>query len=250
MVDPADVTKAKAEIDRVFANLDRRNHFQLLNVTQETGKEQLRQAFHQAAKRWHADNFAGMNLGTRQKKLDEIFARINDAYETLSDQKARAEYMVLLKRQEAGLSTDVNAILRAEALIDEAVAEIRRKGWSAAISKLNEARGLNPDDPLYDVHLAWATYNANRSDKGTIAEADKLLRDALSRQNNLALAYQYLGQIAFDLERYEDARKWWKKCVAWERGNVDAMRGLRLINSRLEKKNKGLGGLINRLLGK
>lgn len=250
MVDPADVSKAKAAIDRVHATLDRRDHFQLLGVDQETGAAQLKQAFHTLAKRWHADNFAGMNLGSRQKKLDEIFSRVNEAYETLSSPKARGEYLVLLKRQQAGLSTDVNSILRAEALIDEAVAEIRRKGWDAAISKLQEARGLNPDDPLYDVHLGWAMYNKGRNDKGAVAKAEAVIKEAVARQESLPLGYQYLGQIYFNLERYDEARRWWKKCLSWDRKNVDALRGLRLINSREEKKSKGLGGLLNKLLGK
>lgn len=251
MSDPDEVAKTKAEIDRFHANLDRRDHFQLLGVDQDTGAEQLRLAFHALAKRWHADNFAGMNLGaSRKKKLDEIFQVISAAYDTLSDPKERADYIVKLDRQKQGLSTDVNAILRAEALVDEAVAEIRRRQWPAAIEKLHEARNLNPDDPLYDVHLAWATYSQARSDKANIAKAEQILRDAVKRQESLPLGYQYLGQIAFDGERYDDARRWWKKCLEWDRKNVEAMRGIRLINTRLEKKKSGLGGLFNKLLGK
>jgi len=250
MVDPADVAKAKAEIDRVYTTLDRRDHFQLLGVDRDTGAEQLRQSFHHQAKRWHTDNFAGMDLGSRQKKLDEIFSRINEAYETLSDPKAREEYIVLLERQQAGLSTDVNSILRAEALVDEAVAEIRRRGWQAAIDKLHEARELNPDDPLYDVHLGWAMFNKDRSDDKKVARAEMVIKEAVKRQQSLPLAYQHLGQISFDKERYDEARRWWKKCLEWDKKNVDALRGLRLINTREEKKNKGLGALFNKLLGK
>ena len=59
----AAVAKAKAEIDRVYKTLDRRDHFQLLGVDQDTGPDKLRQSFHRLAKRWHTDNYADMDLG-------------------------------------------------------------------------------------------------------------------------------------------------------------------------------------------
>jgi tetratricopeptide (TPR) repeat protein len=244
-----DLARAKAEIDRMYTNLDRRDHFALLGVEPDTQPEQVRASYHHLAKKWHADNYAKMDLGPHKKKLDTIFQRIGEAYETLSNPKKREEYMVLMHRQSAGLSTDVNAILRAEQLVDDGLMALRRKAWVEAIEQLSEARRLNPDDPLYDVHLAWAAYN-QKPGKESAAKALGGLRDAVKRQESLLLAYQYGGQILFNQEDYEEAKKWWKKCLEWDPKNVEALRGLRLINTRAEKKKQGLGALVSKLLGK
>ena len=250
MSDAPDLVRAKAEIDRMHTTLDRRDHFALLGVEQDATAEQLRASYHHLAKKWHADNYAGVDLGLHKKKLDAIFQRIGEAYQVLSTPKKREEYMILMARQSAGMSTDVNAILRAEQLVDDAVMEIRRKNWSAAKEQLEEARRLNPDDALYDVHLAWATYNQHRDNKEAIGRAMGILRDAVKRQESLPLAYQYGGQIAFNIEDYDEARRWWKKCLEWDKKNVEAMRGLRLINTRAQKKKQGLGALVSKLLGR
>ncbi|MCA9549412.1 MAG: DnaJ domain-containing protein [Myxococcales bacterium] len=249
MSNAADLARAKAEIDRMYGSLDRRDHFALLGVEPETPPDQLRAAYHFLAKKWHADNFANVDLGPHKQKLDSIFQRIGEAYETLSTPKKREEYMVLVHRQSAGLSTDVNSILRAEQLVDDAMMEIRKKSWKAAIEHLSEAKRLNKDDPLYDVHLAWATYNVHHN-KESAARAIGMLRDAAKRQENLPLGYQYGGQIFFAQEEYGEATKWWKKCLEWDPKNVEALRGLRLINTRAQKKKQGLGALFNKLIGK
>lgn len=245
-----DRKEAAKEIDRVYASLEKRNHFQLLGVNPETPPAQLKLAFHTLAKKWHADNYAGLQLGARQRKLDEIFQRIGEAYETLSTQSKREEYMLALKREEQGLSNDVNAILRAEGLVDEAIADIRRKRWDSAIEQLEEARRLNRDDPLYDVHLAWAIYNKDRDKDAAVKQARGLLEGAVKRQQALPQAYNYLGQIAFAKNQNEDAKKWFKRCLSWDRKNVEALRGIRLINAREEKANSGLAGLFKKLMGK
>lgn len=250
MAESAELAKATAAIDRVHRDLDRRDYFTLLGVEEDADADQLRQAFHQQAKRWHADNFASLNLGSRKKKLDEIFQKLNEAYDTLSNPKQRGEYLVLLRRQQEGLSTDVHSILRAESLLDDGLMEIRKKQWVAAIDHLSEARELNPDDPLYDVHLGWAIYNQRRDDDNTVNRAQDLMKNAVKKQQSLPLAYQYLGQIAFNREQYNDAARWWKKCLEWDNKNVESLRGLRLIQSRAAKKNQGLSGLLGRMFGK
>jgi len=238
-------------IDRFHATLERKTHFELLGVDEETPASVLRSQFIALGKQWHLDAFAGIELGDRKRKVDDIFQRINEAHETLKDPDARAEYMVLLDRRKQGLATDVHSVLRAEGLVDEALAKMRQRAWSEAKNLLEEARGLNPDDPLYRVYFAWATYQEKRSSRAVQDAAIKQLKDALSQQENLSTAHQYLGQIYFDREDYKSAIKWWRTCLRYDDKNIEATRGLRLANTRFEKQSKGgLGGLINKLFGK
>jgi uncharacterized protein HemY len=98
------------------------------------------------------------------------------------------------------------------------------------------------------VHLAWCVYAKSR--KTSAGEAIERLRKALQKQENLPLAYQYLGQIFFDQERWGDARREWKNCLEWEPKNIDAARGLRLVATRENQKPAGLGGFFSKLFKK
>lgn len=242
---------AKRRIDQFHGQLEKRNHFQLLGVDAETPHETVKAQYLKLARTWHADAFVGIELGDRKRKLDEIFQRVNEAYEVLSDPDQRAEYLIMLDRKKKGLSTDVSAILRAEALVDDALADMRRSQFADAKTKLEEAIQLNGEDPLYRVQLAWATYGANKKSAAAQEQAVGLLKAAVKERENIPEAYQYLGQIYFDRAEYKQAIRWWKKCLEWEPKNMDASRGLRLATTRLEKENRpGIVKLFDKLRGK
>jgi len=242
---------AKRRIDQFHAQLEKRDHFQLLGVDPETPPETVKAQYLKLAKTWHADAFVGVDLGDRKRKLDEIFQRINEAFEVLTDATQREEYLVLLERRKKGLSTDVTSILKAEALVDDAVGNLRRGRYAEAKTALEEAIQLNPDDPLYRVQLGWATYCENKKSESSQNQAIDILKQAVKAQENIAEAYQYLGQIYFDRKDYKQAIRWWKRCLEWDKKNMEATRGLRLATSRLEKENRsGFAKLFDKIRGK
>ncbi len=239
--------KARASIAQFYLLLSRRNHFELLGVNRESDADAIRTAFKALARRWHVDSFANLDLGPERDKLDEIFQRLNEAHETLIDPPRREEYLVLLDRSAKGMATDVHGILRAEAMVDEALLDMRRRQWDSAQQKLLEARELNPDDPLYDVHYAWVQYHLARGDETGIKAAVGLLKGATKRQSNLPQAYQHLGQIYFNQKNYPEAKKWWRICLQYEPRNVDVQRGVRLINTRAQKQQNGLTAVLEKI---
>ncbi len=230
--------------------MHKRDYFQLFAADRETDAETLKASFHMLAKSWHADRYVGLDLGKEQDKLDEIFQHINHAYETLTDPAARSEYIVKVEREKQGLATDVHSILMAEQVVDEAMALLRRRSWSEAKEKLEEAMKLNPDDPLYSAHHGWVCFHLNKKNEKKVKEAVDEIKTAVKAQESLAVGYQYLGQICFSTDAHAEAKKWWRKCLEWEPGNVEASRGIRLINSRAAKKESGLGAFFSNLFKK
>lgn len=245
---------ARSKIQRYWATLERQTHFQIFGADKDTDPEKIKASYKSLAKQWHADAYAGMDIGDAKDMLDAIFKRITEAYETISDPKLRAEYMVLIDRQARGMSTDVNAILSAERMFDDALLKMRRKDFSGAKKLLEDAIELNPEDPLMPVHLAWVMYNmASQKDrKEAASDAVERLKKVIKSHENSALAYQFLGQIFFQMERPNEAKKYWKLCLEWEPGNVEAARGVRLVNQRVEAASKGtgIGGMLKKLFKK
>lgn len=241
----------RARIERFHSSLQKRNHFELLGVDREASPDEIRTRFMTMGKSWHMDAFAGVELGEQDKrKVDEIFQTLSEAHETLKDPSSREEYLILLDRKQKGLATDVHAVLRAEGLVDDALQAMRQKRWNDALGHLDEAQGLNPDDPLYEVYRAWCIYQSQRSAQSARKQAIDLLKSAYKKQDNLELAPQYLGQIYFDQEDYEQAIKWWRVCLRIQPKNIEATRGLRLASTRKDKAKSGLGGLIGKLFKK
>lgn len=233
----------------MHADVMRKNYFQVLGVDVDADVERIRASYHLLAKRWHSDAYTGMDLGDSKTKLDEIFQRIGEAYETLTNPQKRGEYLILLDRQQKGMATDVNQILYAEQVFDEALANMRRRDWAKALELVEKAVELNPDDQLYKATKGWVTFHLHKRNEGKVKEAVEILKQAVKAQENLPIAYSYIGQIHFAREEHAEAKKWFKKCLEWDSNNVEAARLLRLVNSRQEKKNAGLGGFFGKLFG-
>jgi tetratricopeptide (TPR) repeat protein len=150
-----------------------------------------------------------------------------------------------------GLPTDVNQILRAEAVCDEALALLRKRDHRGAVKQLREAIQLNPGQAIYFAYLGWAVFLSDPASTGAVTEAVQALKKAMTMQENLPLAYQYLGQIAVQRDAFEEAKKWFSRCLEWEPGNIEAQRGLRLVSSRKEDKaSQKSSGLLSRFLSK
>ncbi len=238
--------KAAARIERYHDDIMSQDFFRIFNASRDTDDETVKAAYFDLAKKWHTDSFANLGLSRGQlRKVDEIFQRITEAYNTITNPQQRSEYIVYLDRKEKGLPTDVNEILRGEQLYDQALAMNRRRDFQGAKSVLEEAVRLNPD-PLYYATLGWAVFNVNQKSQVHVTEAVKHLKHAISEQENLPVAYQYLGQICFIRGQHNEAKKWWQRCLEWEPNNIDAARGIRMVHTRGESKNQK--GLLSKFL--
>ncbi|MBX5482791.1 MAG: DnaJ domain-containing protein [Myxococcaceae bacterium] len=94
MSEEVDLTpERKKEILDLERALDKLNAFELLGLMPGATAEQARQAYYAASRRYHPDRYYGKNLGSFKYRIDKIFKKLTDAYNTLSDDERRAEYL-------------------------------------------------------------------------------------------------------------------------------------------------------------
>ena len=83
-----DKTENERESRKEFAELFKEkslpNYYEILGVSVESNKDEIKNMYRKLAKEWHPDK--------RKENSEQKMAEINEAYETLSDEKLRSEY--------------------------------------------------------------------------------------------------------------------------------------------------------------
>jgi DnaJ-class molecular chaperone len=89
-----ELTEVQARrIDDFFAALERRDAFDLLEVSRAADKKEIKRAYFKLSKEFHPDRFFGKNIGPYRERLSKIFQSIKSAFELLSDDARRSAYL-------------------------------------------------------------------------------------------------------------------------------------------------------------
>jgi curved DNA-binding protein CbpA len=86
---PAERKKEILDLERA---LDRLNHFEVLGLRPGASAEEARKAYYDASRRYHPDRYFGKNLGSFRARVERIFRRLTEAYDTLNDSEKRAAF--------------------------------------------------------------------------------------------------------------------------------------------------------------
>jgi molecular chaperone HscB len=100
--------------------------------------EELKKRFYERSRKWHPDRFSRASAADQEKAL-EMTAVLNDAFRTLRDPVARAEYF--LKENGIELSKEAPPELLEEVFELNMALEELREGDESARPQLVEARG-------------------------------------------------------------------------------------------------------------
>jgi tetratricopeptide (TPR) repeat protein len=229
--------KREAILDEILnfqATLREKNYYEILGVTKEATKDEVKNAYFNLVKKFHPD--ANPDFGKYVKeKTEEIFSAITTAYETLYDDRKRKEYdsqfeLVKLKKQ-------ARSLYEAEFTYREGEALLKQRRYSEAENKFKRAVDLNPDEAAYIGALAWATFLAAEDKNRVLNEVKKRLEEAIALNPNVAENYYYLGCV---YKHFADTRKAeanFLKAVKCDPDFIEAKRELRLLEQRRVEKN-------------
>lgn len=210
---PADRKQEILDLERGLGRLD---HYAVLGLRPGATLEEIRQAYYAASRRYHPDRYYGKNLGSFRGRIDRIFRRIAEAYQTLSDDEKRAAYLkarpeLAGRPQAEEVASGANGYDAPETPADpERVAERRarmaRHPYLARVTRVAEfvqrARTHiaqeQPGLALTDLHMAAQMEPGNKEVEYLQAEA--------RRRFDLQRANQEL-QKAAEAERFGDGAR-------------------------------------------
>jgi hypothetical protein len=73
----------KKRILNGFYALEGKDYYELLGLDRNSDKKAIRGAYFELSRLFHPDAFFGKNLGSFQTKMESVFKRLTEAYETL-----------------------------------------------------------------------------------------------------------------------------------------------------------------------
>ncbi len=237
---PAAPTPAEGELRRALEAATPRARsadlFERLGLQRSATREQVKAAYFQLAKQLHPDRFAAPALADVATSVKDLFAAVNEAYEALSDDRRRQDY--LARTSAAGAGESGGDPEQAAVDFEKAEACARTRDFAKARGFYEAALRAEPR-PEYQVAYAWMLLQDPRGDR---ARARALAEAALREPVCLDRAALVGAVLARDEGDDERAERLLRRALAANPRNGEAERELRALEARKGRPRTG-GGL-------
>jgi DNA-binding response OmpR family regulator len=147
-------TAFEERVKRIYRNLDRLDHYQVLDVTPYASPAQVKDAYYGRSLEFHPDRFAQLEDRDLREKIYQIYKRVSEAFRELSDPQRRSEYdhdMGRARRMRAddvpGRRLSLSVAVAAKRYLVEALKAERDGDLAAAKSYLLLAHEVAPGNP-------------------------------------------------------------------------------------------------------
>lgn len=235
----------KEELQKFFARVESaETYYDVLDSAPTAPLEEIKRTYYGLARRYHPDRFHGLEVHAR---LESAFARITQAYETLTDEANRATYDAKLAAQEK-VRLIADAAPKAQASSKDAGQDIAsdatgasaedrfKEGFAAlqlgqvnqAISHLAAAARSAPNEPRYRAFYGKALAKIGKGQR--LAESE--LQAAVKLDPNNATYHFMLAQLYYQLSFFKRSRAEAMRATELDPNHAEAQALLRRIEMK------------------
>lgn len=235
----------RAELQQLAERFADASFFEILDVAETSSDEEIQSAYERLAEFAHPDRVSSAGEAVRELAR-RVFHQVESAYETLSDPKRRQEYVLDRKRadREAEAREEGLKAIEAERHFRDGEAALKQRAHQVALRCFGRSLELYPEEGEYFSCYGY-TLHLCHPDNPTIAEeAMEHLKRGIKLAGDREKPYLLMGLLCKSTGRTDAAEKMFTRAVQIQPNCVEALRELRLINMRREKKK----GLIGRML--
>lgn len=232
-----DFQAVRQEILAMHQRIKEENHYELLGVPKEADAALISSRFRELAKKWHVDRFSQHDLGAEKAKVQEIFAALNTAHKTLTDNEKRAEYDF-----EIDEGPDIGTILEAESQFRRAKNMLQQGSYKGAHEGFKQAYELKSDEREYQAYYLYTEYLLiAKDDEGRVTSKKRTKEifdelDAINTElSEKDWLLTFLGVVSLGLGQDRQAESLFSEALMANSQNHEAKRQLRLIRSRRKK---------------
>jgi len=225
---PAEQALSEEEELKLYVSMaEKSNYYELLGVTAESSKDQIKQKFYALARKFHPDRHASRSEWA--ESLQQLMGAANQAYDVLSDDQKRAEYD---QRQ---------ALSQRETAEDEAIRESlelaaacrRDNNFAGSVVWMRKCVALEPSVAKYRVLLAISLAGAGHHQHEAIEHFQKAIE--IDPWN--VPAYFHFGKLYEQMRLPWRARPLYSKILEIDPEHAGAKEHLARLDSRDEKKS-------------
>jgi curved DNA-binding protein CbpA len=220
------------------------NYYQVLDLPLAAEPAEIKEAYYALARRYHPDIFHERSGTMLHSQLSSAFARITQAYETLTNPQARSTYDTSLNRSKAfqnsaamsatntqfsapveDLNFDAGSPVHAEQSFKEGLDALKQGRITAAIGHLSAASRISPQEAKYRAHYGRSLAASEKTRR--LAENEIQAAVALDPVN--ANYRIMLAELYFDLKFHRRARTELDRALALDPKNGKGQSLLRKI---------------------
>lgn len=232
------------------------NYFEVLGIHWDADHGDYRKAYFALANELHPDRWQGRSPEV-QDLVDELFAKIGEAWETLGDEDRRNAYIQKeihgIKSEDELAMEKVQAILAAEDVFKAGLALFRRGKISAAHERFKEAHDMVSEEAEFQAYYGYTTWKQTfGKDELAANDAHMMVERAVEAHVKLDSGLVLLGLIYKGKGQPKRALASLKAALEMNPNNPDAELQIRRLvadtqrkqkkKAEAEKKSKGLFG--------
>ena len=212
-------------------------HHEALGVDPSADRLTVRQAYYRLAKRFHPDRHHRGHLSELQDKLEEVFVRVNEAYEAMRDGQYTPPQPAPAPQPEAASAGDEQAARQEKA--SSSFRDGRRRfdegDFHSAIQAFRRAVHMDGGNADYHSYLGRTLAKNPRWRR----EAEENLLKAAELKPNEAENYAQLGLLYASANLPTKAERYFAEALKREPTNQTALAGRRPEAPKEKKKDKG-----------
>lgn len=224
-------TSARREAIRArAAGIDREDYFTMLGVPRDAADDAVRAAYYALAKQWHPDRLPA-ELADVRDAASRVFARFNEAFETLSDEGRRKKYLDMVRGgggtpEEAA---QIQQILGAATDYQRAEVFLKKRDFASADEHAKRAMDADPDQGDYVALYALVQLQKHEGQAdASFVDLAKRLDAAVEKNPRCERAFFARAIVRKRIGRNEGAIADFRKVVELNPKNIDAARELRV----------------------
>ena len=229
---PADETPA-AQLVRLRALRDRilpANHFEAMGLVRTASAAEVKRIFLLLARELHPDTVTDPSQQELRALKQALFARINEAAQSLSDDKRRKEYEAELDGKAS--QVDVARIFAAEESFRRAEIMIKARKYQEGLALIEEAIALNEEEAEFYAWRGYAKFLLASDRRLAYADCTADCRRALQLVERCLPGHLFLGHMAKAMGELRVAETAYHRVLELDPKHIEAQRELRLMGKK------------------
>jgi|GEM_PF-4659116 tetratricopeptide (TPR) repeat protein len=200
-------------LDELYRRMENANHYELLGVNTDAPYSEIKRAYHEKVKEFHPDRHRDIKDPLVKEKLTNILARINEAYNTLKEEKQRGDYNRDLTRDHDNPATRKTTAM--EYFIN-GIDEYRRGNFWGAAELFKRAAHIEPRNAKYWAHLSLSLVKMPRRAK----DAEIAILKAIDLDPYNINYHIHLGRLYLNMGMRLRARSQFEKALSIDPDNM------------------------------